>query len=137
MSAGGFSLILLHTVLPSYFSGFQVNFLEQCPKVEDRFAPCSDPHWGQICFYGTEWVCGEECIGKKDVCLKQRAFGHLANNGCDFGMKRCGEKCVDRQTPCNGHCWADSAVHKCGNNMCLSQYQLQVFYKSCFIDIFF
>ena len=24
------------------------------------------------------------------------------NQGCDWGMKRCGEKCVDRHTPCQG-----------------------------------
>jgi len=106
----------------------QANFLEQCPNVADRFTPCTDPHWGPICFYATEWVCGEECIGKKDVCLKKRTFGHIVNNGCDFGMKRCGEKCLDRHTPCNGQCWDDSSVHMCGNNMCLSQYQLQVLY---------
>ena len=41
-------------------------------------------------------------------------------------MKRCGEKCVDRHTPCHGTCWDESSIHKCGDNMCLSQYQLQV-----------
>ena len=52
--------------------------------------------------------------------------GISLNAGCDWGMKRCGEKCVDRHTPCHGTCWDESSIHKCGDNMCLSQYQLQV-----------
>ena len=108
-------------------SSFQSKFLEKCPKAEDRFSACPDPNYGHICYYSTEWACGDQCIGKKDVCEIKRMYGGSNfNGGCDWGMKRCGEKCVDRHTPCNGHCWDDSAVHMCGDNMCLSQYQLQV-----------
>ena len=54
-----------------------------------------------------------------DICL-------FVFQGCDWGMKRCGGRCVDRHTTCNGTCWDESSRHQCGSNMCLSKYQLQV-----------
>jgi hypothetical protein len=55
----------------------------------------------------------------------------LLPTGCDWGMKRCDDRCVDRHTPCHGVCWDESSVHMCGNNMCLSHYQIQVLYRIC------
>ena len=54
-------------------------------------------------------------------------FNH---NCCEIGMKRCDNVCVDRHTPCHGICWDESSIHKCGDNMCLSQYQLQVIHSN-------
>ena len=55
----------------------------------------------------------------------------LFNHNCsEIGMKRCDNVCVDRHTPCHGICWDESSIHKCGDNMCLSQYQLQVIHSN-------
>ena len=43
----------------------------------------------------------DQCIGKGDVCNLLNSKKTL-NQGCDWGMKRCGQKCVDRHTPCKG-----------------------------------
>ena len=54
----------------------------------------------------------------------------LHHNCSEIGMKRCDNVCVDRHTPCHGICWDESSIHKCGDNMCLSQYQLQVIHSN-------
>ena len=58
--------------------------------------------------------------------LLSKGFVIFQNNCSAIGMKRCDNVCVDRHTPCHGICWDESSIHKCGDNMCLSQYQLQV-----------
>ena len=91
--------------------------------VQKRLEVCPDRYYPEraFCFYEFEWPCDGRCIPKSEVC------DELDLGGCDAGMKRCGkDKCVDRNTPCNGNCWSESATNLCGTNMCLSKYQLEV-----------
>ena len=37
-----------------------------------------------------------------------------------------GQGCIDKYTPCRGKCWSHTATRLCGDNMCLSEYQLEV-----------
>ena len=139
------------------FGIFQAKFLLRCPSLDARFSACPDPNYGHICFYSNEWACGNQCIGKTDICEFRTSNpmfnGININSGCDWGkyilfvsskkglvifshncseigMKRCDNVCVDRHTPCHGICWDESSIHKCGDNMCLSQYQLQVIHSN-------
>jgi len=36
-----------------------------------------------------------------------------------------GQGCIDKYTPCRGKCWSHTATRLCGDNMCLSEYQLE------------
>ena len=65
----------------------------------------------------------------------QKGFVIFQHNCSAIGMKRCDNVCVDRHTPCHGICWDESSIHKCGDNMCLSQYQLQVSKKKLFFFV--
>ena len=99
--------------------------------VRKRLDVCPDHQYmdRSFCFYESEWPCGGRCIPKSEVCPE------INNEGCDAGMMRCGrDRCVDRNTPCNGKCWSDTATFICGSNMCLSKYQLEVryFWKNTF-----
>ena len=61
---------------------------------------------------------------------QKKGFVIFNHNCSEIGMKRCDNVCVDRHTPCHGICWDESSIHKCGDNMCLSQYQLQVIHSN-------
>ena len=99
----------------------QSKFLQKCPDADDRLDACLHTSYGNICFYSSEWVCNGRCIGKSDVCLARGTAGK-----CHWGMKKCGNKCVDRHSPCNGRCWNEANPNLCGDNLCLSEYQLLV-----------
>ena len=109
------------TVLGSW--SITVKSLYFFSDVRRRLDVCPDRQYAErnFCFYEFEWPCGGRCIPKSEVC-DETDLG-----GCDAGMKRCGkDRCVDRNTPCNGKCWSETAQNICGKNMCLSKYQLEV-----------
>jgi hypothetical protein len=98
-------------------------FLNYFPDARHRLDVCPDRQYTErsFCFYEYEWPCGGRCIPKSEVC------DQTDRGGCDAGMKRCGkDRCVARNTPCNGKCWSETALNICGTNMCLSKYQLEV-----------
>jgi len=101
------------------FDQRQFKFLLKCPDPEKRLEPCSQTSYGDICYYMSEWECQGKCISKSQVC----------DGKCHWGMKLCGRmeeggSCVDRYTPCMGNCWHESNHRLCGNNLCLSSFQI-------------
>ena len=50
-----------------------------------------------------------------------------ATTTCSWFQTYCqGQGCIDRSNPCKGRCWSQTAPILCGNNLCLSKYQLEV-----------